>query len=117
MKTADLQGAALDYWVSRAEGSLAVNLKIGKAPTTGDRIVCIENDPSGFAWMVFAPSTDWKQGGPLIDKYGLTVEPYPPAWWANEPDETAVMGEDPLQAICRAVVRAAFGDEVEEVSP
>lgn len=110
IKVSELTGALLDYWVARAEG-LEMEMLCGHCCTP------VSRHHDEIQYEMYRPSTDWGQGGPLIDKYGLTVEPYPPAWWANEPDESAVMGEDPLQAICRAVVRAAFGDEVEEVLP
>ena len=119
MKVSELAGAQLDYWVARANGSRAVDLKIGPSPRNPEQIVCIENDPSGFAWIVFAPSTDWSQGGPLMEKYRIDTEKMSKAWLAffsNKSEAPVVAeGSTPLQAICRAVVRAKFGDEVDGI--
>lgn len=95
MKTSELTGALLDYWVAKAEG------------WDGSRAAfCAPAD--------YAPSINWAQGGPLIDKYeiDLTYSEHQPgkriAW--NGP--THAFGDTPLQAVCRAVVRAKFGAEV-----
>ena len=119
MKTANLTGALLDYHTARAEGVPADQLEIRPVqrpdPRTPDAI-CVRHLPGTpgrtVAVIVLDYSTNWALAGPLVETYGLTLEQYPPAWWANEPDSTAVMGDTPLIAICRAVVRAAFGDEV-----
>lgn len=126
MKTSELTGAQLDYWTARAEGIPAENLRIQPIQRSANthcvrtvRMVMLgpaQSDARDVPAEVLRYSTDWAQGGPLIEEYGLAIEPCPPAWWANEPDSPAVMGDTPLIAICRAVVRAAFGDEVEEVA-
>lgn len=140
MRVSELTGAHLDYWVARAEGVPAEQLTIRGIQRTADyHVVC---EPRTFAEKIIGPralrySTDWAQGGPLIEKYELTLMrwKYAPIraleekdFWAVElpcashyidtyRDEWADEGSaTPLQAICRAVVRAAFGDEVEEVA-
>lgn len=61
-------------------------------------------------------STDWEQGGPLIEKYSLDIEKLGSEWAAYPLDEfQRAFGDTPLQAICRSVVRAAFGDEVPDI--
>lgn len=107
MKTSKLTGALLDYWVARADGR-EVFMSVGR---------CWADDPID----VYAPSTNWAQGGPLIEKYGLAVVGGNDQYWYSMPssDEVYVGGgapsDTPLQALCRAVVRAAFGDEVEDL--
>jgi hypothetical protein len=107
MKTADLQGAALDYYVAKAEGVkwAAIHERAGRP-----NWCALGGDPR----RVYAPSTDWLIGGPLIEKYRFAVTPggY---WRVGHFASLGGEGDTPLQAICRAVVRAAFGDEVEEV--
>jgi hypothetical protein len=109
MKTAELTGALLDYWVGRAE-------EVGVTPPPV--VECLNDKARG--WKAYSPSTDWAQGGPLIDKYEIDIEKMYTDWLAcllNKTGATIVAeGDTPLQAICRAVVRAAFGDEVEEVA-
>lgn len=58
IKVYELEGAALDYWVAKADGS---------RPIIADGIVetpiAYCDDRAGFA-----PSTNWAQGGPIIEK-------------------------------------------------
>lgn len=60
VKTSELEGAALDWAVVEALGGVR----------DGHRI----DLPSGY-WCVglYSPSREWQQGGPLIDKYQLTL--------------------------------------------
>jgi hypothetical protein len=120
MKTAELTGADLDYWVARAEGIPADKLEIRGVPRTDLRVVvhCL-SEPLGRAGdplEVLAYSTNWMQGGPLIDKWGIDLYRSTGMWYAERRGDFGVNCDmDPLIAICRAVVRAAFGDEVEDL--
>lgn len=116
IKVSELTGAQLDYWVARAEGS--ADAMIVQWPSEQ---VCLTSHHA-LAAMPFRPSTQWAQGGPLIEKYELCIGESR-GWFAGEialgefyTGRATGEGDTPLQAICRAVVRAAFGDEVEEVS-
>lgn len=121
MKTADLQGALLDYYVAKAEGEDPVMM--------GSVVLSSKTTDGGNQWnhgpLVLGYSTNWTQCGPLIEKYKLNIESpdYAHTPWVvsiYSSKRHAYMygyGTSPLQAICRAVVRAAFGDEVEEVLP
>ena len=53
IKTSELTGAALDWAVARCEGGVGKNQLLG-------------------AW--YAPSTDWGQGGPIIEREGITLD-------------------------------------------
>lgn len=117
MKTSELTGAHLDYWVARAEGILAEQLTIRRVQRSTEYHVVFE--PSTLAerlmgWKVKRYSTDWAQGGPLIERHNLEVYRWNEEWeaWCNS-DEYC-RAETPLIAICRAVVRSVFGDEVKE---
>lgn len=124
LKTSELTGAQLDYYVARAEGVPAEDLFFHRAPYTGE-VVCASRHVRAGVFVqprehVLRYSTDWAQGGLLIEKHGMTVRPpetFVP-WEAHVWRDSywyAGAGATPLQAICRTVVRAAFGDEVEEV--
>jgi hypothetical protein len=120
MKTALLQGAILDYWTARAEGIPAGQLEI-RPIQRNTECHCVRKwhtrDPIiGPDLVVLDYSTNWARGGPLIEKYCLDVARYG-AEWAAYTEDTRAFADTPLQAICRAVVRAAFGDEVQEVAP
>lgn len=128
IKTSELTGAQLDYWTARAEGIPAEQLTIRRVQrSTAYHVVRTDwgtYDAAPVRITVVAYSTDWAQGGPLILKTGgvdawcrngvmeNTYWQAPPGYDVPDPSE----GDTPLQAICRAVVRAAFGDEVEEVA-
>lgn len=112
MKTAELTGALLDYWVARAEGRTAPRIanRYPSGQVCYTQMANISNYP-------YAPSVNWSQGGPLIEKYNLDIDKIGPVQWlATDNGDIYGIGDTPLQAICRAVVRAAFGDEVEEVA-
>lgn len=105
MKTADLEGRMLDYYVANAEG-----LEVSPPPV-------VEVKGGDGTWRAYKPSTFWSDGGPLIEKYCLTPQYRDYGGWRVDALLTTSLGATPLQAICRAVVRAAFGDEVDEVLP
>lgn len=143
MKTANLTGALLDYWTARAEGIPAEQLSIRPVPRTDDTICVREQkvrDEYGFEVTALPYSTDWARGGPLIEKHKLDLgqgHMLPTGRWekggyvsrvapfgaapAYILEATAfhtvnwMRGDTALQAVCRAVVRAAFGDEVEDL--
>jgi hypothetical protein len=115
MKVAELKGALLDAWVARAEGYDVV-----PAPT----------DPQG-CWVdtggtpfPFRPSTDWSQGGPIIEREGIAPFKGHDCWGAEvrgeSPDhwidtttyDADATGPTPLIAAMRAYVASKFGEEV-----
>lgn len=106
MKTSELTGAQLDYWTGKA---------LMHAPLwSGEHwFIGLDGDD---AW---SPSTNWAQGGPLIEKYTITPYLSPFGGWDGYDRLNMQMhesrSETPLIAICRAVVRSVFGDEVEDV--
>lgn len=100
MSVADLSGTALDFWVARA----------------------VDADPVWRAgWLVdgmpFSPSTNWAQGGPLIDQFQIGVDRVYRsntcgAWIKGchyESDDPDDIGETMLIAACRAIVRSVYG--------
>lgn len=116
MKTSELTDALLDYWTARAEGIPAEQLAIRLVPRT-EWTICVHMPPD-LVPRTLAYSTAWAQGGPLIEKHSTDIFFAPPTWHAsigraNCSDRGA--GDTPLQALCRAIVRASFGGEVEEL--
>lgn len=117
IKTSELSGAALDWAVAQAEG-VAYNAKY---------LVQTKCDMSGAIQSVtytsnYRPSTDWAQGGPLLDSriigiiHNSRIRPFPfdkgyqaMAGHFIGPSE----GHTILIAACRAIVAAKLGDEVE----
>lgn len=59
------------------------------------------------------PSTDWSQGGPLIEKYQLRLVPYDAGYFSyTESMPLEEVGTTALIAACRAIVAAKLGDTV-----
>ena len=114
VKTAELTRLALDWAVARALGFVDYpedSVEQGawwytdplKAPF-GERIYKAD-------WK---PSTDWRQGGPLVEGYAVSLETRPGDGWLAQVRgcQTATADLTPLMAVCRAVVVAKLGDIV-----
>lgn len=129
MKTADLSGALLDYWTDRAQGVPADYLEI--RPLQRGNVPNVPHLPESICvrfWMsdeIIGPdevrvcySTNWAMGGPLLDKHHMWIsdDGEGVVYASKIPHVNEAIQEGPtmLIAICRAVVRAAFGDEVED---
>jgi hypothetical protein len=128
MKTSELSGAMLDYWTARAEGTPANRVCFTRmAPDAAS--VCtkiVEGGYGGELAQFYRPSTDWAECGPLIGKWAVSLrDPYEALreeqWEAHitTRDEDCAYSNfghapTPQQAICRAVVKSVFGDEVPE---
>ena len=100
MKTAELSGAALDWAVSQCEENGGL---------------WYESDKDA---VPFTPSTDWAQGGPIIEREGLQL--WKGRSWnaacgnsVNPPDDEIFSGPTPLIAAMRCYVASKLGDEVE----
>lgn len=133
MKVSDLISAELDYWIARAEGVPAEALEIRPVqrpdPRTPDTI-CVRKiayrNGEPCAVIRLAYSTNPALWGPLIKKHTIAVSKGSnqisfPGWYAalgltTRHDEfEGAFGDEPEIAICRAVVRSVFGDEVEDL--
>ena len=102
MKTSELTGAALDWAVAKCEG--ADYLSAHK---------------DGFAIEYFSYSTDWAQGGPIIERQKIGLrEPHktPDVWYGRVTADVTVFmksGPTPLIAAMRCFVASKLGEEVE----
>ena len=63
IKTAELTGPALDWAVAEAEG----NVRLQYDSREG---LVISNI---LGWIPYRPSVAWQQGGPIIEREGLTI--------------------------------------------
>lgn len=126
VKTADLIGPALDWAVERAIGSdplAMVEQDYGQSyvrPLT--RYVAINLMPGGCGdnYEIRSPSTDWSQGGPIIEREGIdTRESSMGGWCAgaiidygNIVAYTAY-GPTLLVAAMRCYVTRVFGCDID----
>ena len=106
MKTSELTGPALDWAVSKCEYDELAAARI-QWPQY------MEHYP------LVSPSTNWSQGGPIIEREKIASEFREPfGWWAawihgGTGDEYGCTGPTPLIAAMRCYVASKLGDEVE----
>ena len=109
MKTNELSGAQLDWAVAKCEGHETL-MSRGKLETL-------------FTENGWTPSTDWAQGGPIIEREKINVRFITPnastspcwAYISMESDDFNVegWGNTPLIAAMRCYVASKLGDKVE----
>lgn len=120
IKTSELEGVALDWAVAKAVKANVRRVSEGRRMTVDYR-----GDTFIGCWE---PSIDWSQGGPLIQKYQVCIEPEAhdgmpgtetsEKWVANiyyngGDQYTTDPRPTPLIAACEAIIAAEFGDEIE----
>lgn len=63
---------------------------------------------------VYSPSTDWTQGGPIIEREGINLSSVAGiTWCADGPVSVGFYGPTPLIAAMRCYVASKLGNEVE----
>jgi hypothetical protein len=114
IKTNELTGAALDWAVAKCEG--------GHIGVANNGVFFDAHDGDGFT--SFEPSTDWAQGGPIIDREHISTAYVYWGEWEAWDDKTMpppkYRGPSPLIAAMRCYVASKLGDEVdvpEELCP
>ena len=103
MKTSELTGAALDWAVAKCEG-----MDKYFDPEDGCAL-----DDEGCA---YEPSCNWAQGGPIIEREGISVWARGNEWAAESfvPNHQGYeqTGQTPLIAAMRCYVASKLGEEV-----
>lgn len=112
----DLQGPALDWAVAQCEGYAehiyvrsSVIVKDVNGKCTGIQVPINR----GYVW--FAPSTDWAQGGPIMEREWVSVYQVGKNLWKADIAGTHNSGPShtPLIAAMRCYLQAKLGPEVE----
>ncbi len=103
IKTSELTGAALDWAVAKSIGH-----RVAESYGSYIRIYLPDLKQSGYT-LAFCPSTDWAQGGPIIEREGIALLP---PQLAEMPGYEG-RGETLLIAAMRCFVASKLGDEVE----
>ena len=99
VKTSELSGAQLDWAVARADGYPDEDISVD--------------------WNY---STDWAQGGPIIEREGIQIQKHRSGWVALPEDaqfskEEYQEGPTILIAAMRCYVASKLGEEVDMVNP
>jgi hypothetical protein len=111
-----LGGALLDAAVAKAEADPLISMW-GRTPWIDDGTTA----GHGMTGRSYSPSTDWSQGGPIIEREQMAVFHLGSEWLAEYPTLSyggvlkapSMRGDTPLIAAMRAYVASKFGDEVE----
>ena len=104
IKTATLTGPALDWAVATCERrpySVILDEIKGALPLLAP---------------IFSPSTDWAQGGPIIEREGIRLHRSSTGdWWAGPESDPhrPVSGPTPLIAAMRCYVASKMGDTID----
>lgn len=112
VETSQLSGAALDWAVAKAVG-LSVAEDCGHFVAEEGTIYL------GRVGRAYSPSTNWSQGGPLIQEEQVEIcwqgiDGKAAFWIARHQDaHYNQSGDSPLIASCRAIVAAELGDDVD----
>jgi hypothetical protein len=134
MKTSDLTGSTLDYWVAKAEGIDVVSS--GVYPDGSRSILTYDSrDGSDFTGCkTYSPSKDWAQGGRLIERYKIGMEwdlccgdwcagidyKEPITIGGNKGHSEYTLfvksGNTLLESAMRCLVASKFGDEVPDIA-
>ena len=125
IKTNELTGAALDWAVAKA---------MGEDDAPGSFLDGVVPHPD---YLKFYPSTDWTQGGPIIEREGIELtrgnplyfpkgnekgDYYEDLWIARKTQDKLLpsvrgvyetWGDTPLIAAMRCYVASKLGDEIE----
>ena len=97
IKVSEASGPALDWMVAKCEG-----VKVEKI--MGLSLWSSAN------WHRY--STDWAQGGPILQNHIGALEDFADEGWTACCMGHSVDGNTPLEAVCRAYVASKLGDEV-----
>jgi hypothetical protein len=118
MKTSELKDHALDWAVCAARGLTCFGAPEGRSEAF-EFLLMHPDDPD------LQYSTNWAQGGPIIDREGISVnapangvtiykaKDGTPLWRANNAANVNGRGPTPLVAAMRCYVASKLGDEVE----
>ena len=104
VKVSELSGVALDWAVAKCEG-----MELKKYDSHGPWYV--GREIVGFS---ITPSTNWSQGGPIIERGLIMISPDASHNWRAQSYMDAIQfyGDKPLVAAMRCYVASALGDEV-----
>lgn len=137
IKTSELTGTALDWAVAKCEGDKLFRARLGR-PDDWDGAAYRAGDTSDERWVprvqvanvgwfadyTYSPSTNWSQGGPIIerghihtwtDRKDAAYAGHPDSYWVAEMTEIGGIwwGPTPLIAAMRCYVANKLGDEID----
>lgn len=126
MKISELTGQKLDYLVAIAEGYV-MERPHDMQMIKGEERILVGPQSVYQKQYEYSPSTNWAQGGPIIERECLDLEYHNElvlgdneTWWEayiRSDCSKVSCGHTPLIAAMRAYVASKFGDEVPDEVP
>lgn len=116
VKTSELAGVALDWAVAKASGALS---PLGNVVLKGNIRLIIAVGLIEEPTVLYEPSTDWSQGGPIIEREGICLKKGHSGWWiaklldVNDEEHFVTVAPTPLIAAMRCYVMSKLGDTVD----
>ena len=109
IKTSEATPLQLDWLVAKCRGHTVF---IKHAP-----VQVMYTPERKRSWYTYRPSTNWAQGGPIIDREKISTLRYG-QWLASIPadstgESSGFYGPTPLIAAMRCYVASKLGDEIE----
>lgn len=106
MKTSELTDAALDWAVTLIEKPIAC--EYGVEDWRGQRRQTVKNGEYVYRWH-----QSWAQGGPIIEREGISLYLYGGSEWNAHVGGKESTGPTPLIAAMRCYVSSKLGDTVD----
>ena len=114
VKVSEAKDAVLDWLVAKADQPVYSDKALIKALTAGSNGIGIE-------WDAFEPTTNWAQGGPIIERERISIDLFRDGWYAVRGaqedhyyrDTPQAAGPTALVAAMRCYVASRLGEEVE----
>lgn len=109
VKVDDLTLQQIDILVARLEGLYEVSSHGGFAVKVGDDNLVRLTTGSGRTFP-FSPSTDWRQGGPIIERNDISIEFTSKGWRAHLAGNCSAAGSTLLEAAMRTRIKMTHGE-------
>lgn len=110
-QTSKLTGTALDWAVAKAGGA---EVKASTGYFDKSLIVKLPDELNWDYLKNYTPSCDWRQGGPIIEREGITVMKDVKLWLAmTRSNDVMQWGKSYLESAMRCYVAATLGDEID----
>lgn len=116
MRTSELKRFALNWAVAKCQGAGAA---LCNTHSRGEALLLSDPTTDCDVGDHYDPSTNWAQGGPIIEREGIALHlGQDGLWWARIPPENLTpqiltSAPTPLIAAMRCYVASKLGDEVD----
>lgn len=121
MKTSELTGALLDYYVAKARNKIINPESLTSPHGCEVRPALYGRNVALPEYESYHPSQNWELGGPIVEREKIAIEFHPSLGWracvdntfsGDESPDPYSSGPTPLIAAMRAYVASKFGEEV-----